>query len=200
MTDNADDRTPKVLRRTAVENRVTDIVAMLAGVVNRLRIPLMVIAVLPLVPALVLAVIGALSSSWLVAAMALIGVVPAGWLLIRRHQLVTALQPPEIAVAELRASFSPAEIGEQLKANLEQVRGQKLELKPRKLAGTLWKGIRLGTGLYSQLTDVPRLQPFLPGRLRGLAFLSAACVLCATILALVAGLALVFTSIVLFYN
>ncbi len=180
----------------AVEQRVIDVVTLLEGVVRRLRVPLLLVSLVPAIPAAALFIIGAVSGSWIPVVLAAVGLLPSLWLTGRRRQLVVALHPPAAAVAELRATFNMAGVGEQLRSNLLQLRGQTTERRPRRLAGALWKGIKLGAGLYGRLSEVPRLAPFLPGRLRGLAFTAGACVVAAVALSGYAVLLLIIGSLV----
>lgn len=189
MTDELAERADWPAR---AEQRVVEVVGLLAGLVRRLRTPLLWVSLLPVLPALVLLFIAIDQHRWFPGLIAVAGLVPSGWLTRRRRQLVSALEPPAVAVAELRAVFSPAELGNQLRTNLLAVRGK--SLRPRQLARSVWRGVKLTAATHARYTDVPRLAPFLPGRLRGLAFLTAACVVSGAVLAVFALLGLVVTS------
>ena len=117
------------------------------------------------------------------AVVALAGLVAPIWLTVRRRQLVTALIPADAAVADLKRTFDLAEIGTRLRDNLRRQEGRRLSLRPGALAGSLWRGVSTTAALHGRLTDVPRLAPFAPGRLRGLALLAICCVVSAIALA-----------------
>jgi hypothetical protein len=140
------------------------------------------------VPGLVVEGIALATADGVAAVLGLIGLVPAGWLTLRRIQLGRALQPPDAAVADLRRTFSAIDIADQLKTNLLAMRGAPGSSRPRRLARGLWRGIRTGTATWDRLTDVPRLAPFMPGRLRGLALLIVVCLASAVALAVFAVL------------
>ncbi len=168
-----------------MEQAAVDVVRLLGAVVRQLRVPLLVVSLAPVLPALVVLLIAATTQSGVAALLGIAGLVPALWLTWRRRQLIGALQPPAVAVAELRATFNAGELGEQLKQNLIAFRPRRGRLITG-LAGSLWRGVKAGTSTWSRLTDVPRLAPFLPGRLRGLAVLVVVCLAGAAVLALLA--------------
>ncbi len=174
--------------RGRVEKLAVDVTGLLAGVVARLRVPLLLVSLAPVLPGRVVEGIALATADGVAAVLGLIGLVPAGWLTLRRIQLGRALQPPDAAVADLRRTFSAIDIADQLKTNLLAMRGAPGSSRPRRLARGLWRGIRTGTATWDRLTDVPRLAPFLPGRLRGLALLIVACLASAVALAVFAVL------------
>jgi hypothetical protein len=178
------------------EQRAVEIVELLGRVVARLRKPLLIVSLLPVVPVAVVLVVGILSGSWPLVVIAVSGLVTPAILTVRRRQLVDALQPPAAAVADLRAAFDPVELGRQFRSNLGEIDRSSDASSPRRLAKRLWRGVRFGTGTYAQFAEMPRLAPFLPVRLRGLALLLAACVLSAVAEGVVAALALLFTSLI----
>ncbi len=183
---------PDRLRSLAVE-----VVTLLAAVVSLLRTPILLICLSPLVAGLVLVgftvVHGGPAVPYLVG-VALVGVLPAAWLAVRRHQLMTALVPPEVAVAEISSALAPTQLWSRVKDNLGRLpTGRRLRL--RLLPAGIWRGIRLTAELRGQLLGVPRLAPFLPGRLRGIVFLAVWCVIAAGALCAIAVLRL-FTALV----
>ena len=169
-------RAPDRLRNLAV-----DVVTMLATVVSLLRTPILLICMTPVVAALILigftVVHGGPAVPYLFG-VALVGILPAAWLAIRRHQLITALTPPDVAVAEISTALAPTELWSRVKDNLRKLpTGRRLRL--RMLPAGIWRGIRLTAELREQLTGIPRLAPFLPGRLKGIVILAAWCLITA---------------------
>lgn len=170
-------------RGAAVERRAVELVGLLGGLIARLRTPLLAVTLLPAAPAAALLVVAVVVGAGTPALVAGAGLVAPVWLTVRRRQLVTALVPADAAVADLKRTFDLADIGGRLRDNLLRQDGRRLSLRPRALAGTVWRGISTTAALHGRVTDVPRLAPFLPGRLRGLAILSIACVISAIALA-----------------
>lgn len=160
------------------EQTVGEVVRLLAAVVARLRVPLLVVAAAPVLPALVLVVATALRGgsdvplAYLVAALLL---VPSGGLELRRRQLLAALRPPAQAGAEIYAIVGSPELLVQLRTTVGQLGdlGRAVGLRP--LARKLWRGIKLTNTLRTRIGANRRLAPFLPGRLRGLLLLAAGC-------------------------
>jgi len=169
--------------RGRIEKLAVDVTALLAGVVARLRVPLLLVSVAPVLPGLAVEAIAIPTADSVAVVLGLLGLLPAVWLTVRRIQLGRALQPPEDAVADLRRTFSVTDIADQLKDNLLAIRGVPGSTRPSRLARRLWRGIRTGTDAWDRITDVPRLAPFLPGRLRGLALLILSCLVSAAALA-----------------
>jgi hypothetical protein len=169
-------------RAAAVERRAVELVGLLGALIARLRRPLLVLTLLPVVPAAALLVVAIVVGAGSPAVVALAGLVAPAWLTVRRRQLVRALVPADAAVADLRRTFDLAAIGAQLRDNLLRPGAGSSALRPRALAGTLWRGVSSTAALHNRVTDVSRLAPFLPGRLRGLAFLGIACVVSAVLL------------------
>ena len=174
-----------------VEQSVADVVRLLAAVVRRLRWPLLVIAAAPLLPAVVLVVASAIRGggdvplAYVVAALLLI---PSGWLEIRRRQLLAALQPPEVAGAEIYAIVGSPEFWSQLRTNVGQLSDLGRGFGVRVLARKLWQGIKLTNVVRERVGENSRLAPFLPGRLRGLLLLTAACGVAGALLTVLAVL------------
>ena len=173
---------------------VADVVGLLAAVVGRLRRPLLIIAAAPLLPAAVLVIATAVRGGadvplgYVVAVLLLI---PSGWLEVRRRQLSSALQPPELAGAEIYAIVGAPEFWSRLRTNLVRLTVARRGLGLRSLGRTLWQGIKLTNVLRERVGGNSRLAPFLPGRLRGLVLLTAACGVCGALLTVLAMLKVV---------
>lgn len=196
----ASDRVRAAAIRVPVQARkaVGDVVALLAAVVRRLRLPLLIIAAAPLLPAAVLVIAAAVRGgadvplAYVVAALLL---APSGWLEMRRRQLLAALKPPELAGAEIYAIVGAPEFWSQLRANLGQLTdlGRGLGLRP--LARRLWTGIRLTNAVRERVGENSRLAPFLPGRLRGLLVLTVTCGVAGALLTVLAVLKVVTAAV-----
>lgn len=173
------------------QKSVSDVVRLLAAVVRRLRMPLLLIAALPLLPAAVLVIASAARGgpdvplAYVVAAVLLI---PSGWLEVRRRQLLSALQPPEQAGAEIYAIVGSPEFWSQLRSNLGELTDLGRGLGLRALARKLWQGVKLTNAVRERVGDNSRLAPFLPGRLRGLLVLTVACGVAGVLLTVLAVL------------
>lgn len=157
---------------------VGDVVRLLAAVVRRLRVPLLIIAAAPLLPAIVLVIASAVRGGAdvpLAYVLAAVLLIPSAWLEVRRRQLLSALQPPEQAGAEIYAIVGAPEFWSQLRTNLGQLTDLDRGLGLRALGRKFWQGIKLTNALRERVGDHSRLTPFLPGRLRGLLFLTVAC-------------------------
>ena len=170
---------PDRLRSLAI-----DVVTLLAAVVSLLRTPILLICLTPVVAGLILVGFtvadGGPAVPYLLG-VALVGILPGAWLAVRRHQLITALIPPEVAVAEISAALAPTELWSRVTDNLRKLpTGRRLRL--RMLPAGIWRGVRLTAELREQLTGIPRLAPFLPGRLKGIVFLAAWCLITAVAL------------------
>lgn len=160
-----------------VQRLVDEIVALLAGAVARLRSPLRVLALLPVGAGGALLVVTLTRGGPDVPfalTLAVAGSIPGLWLGIRRHQLVHALEPPGAAAAEITAAFAPTEIWARVRTNLAEIRPA-AGIRPAALARKMWQGVKLGATLRARFTAIPRLAPFLPRRLRGLAVLGVWC-------------------------
>lgn len=194
--DLADAAGPMAGGLAAVERRAVEVVGLLGGLIARLRTPLLAVTLLPALPAVGLLIAAAVVGTATPAVIAIAGLVAPAWLTVRRRQLVAALVPADAAVADLKRTFDLAAIGGQLRDNLRRQDGRRLSLRPRALAGSVWRGISTTAALHGRVTDVPRLAPFFPGRLRGLAFLAIACVVSGVVLTAWLGVHLVLAALV----
>ena len=173
------------------QKTVNDVVRLLATVVRRLRLPLLLIAMAPLLPAVVLVVASAVrggSDVPLAYVVAVLLLIPSAWLELRRRQLLAALQPPEQAGAEIYAIVGAPEFWVQLRSNLGELTDLGRGLGLRSLGRRLWQGIKLTNAVRERVGENSRLAPFLPGRLRGLLMLSVACGVAGALLTVLAVL------------
>ncbi len=164
-----------------VGQTVADVVRLLAAVVDRLRTPLLIVALAPAVPGLILIVVSVLRGGpdvpWAFVVTG-VGLVPSGGLAVRRRQLVRALQPPAEAAAQVSAAISSPVVWAQLKGNLGPLVAGAVKVRPGSLGRRIWHGVKLGADLRNRVGGSPRFAPFLPGRLRELALLTLGCLVC----------------------
>ncbi len=164
---------------------VTDVVRLLAATVNRLRTPLLVVSLAPLAAGLLLVGFSTAGSGsdlpWALT-IGVIGLLPAGWLALRRRELLAAVSNPESALADVRSLLTAGPVLAQLKENLIHVPAG-VARRPGQLARRLWRGVRMGGALRSNLVANPRLAPFLPRRLRSTGLLVVACLAATVVLA-----------------
>lgn len=204
--ERAGSRDPAVARLRAavvrvpaqVQHTVAEVVRLLAAVVRRLRVPLLVVAAAPLLPAAVLVVAAAVRGGAdvpLAYVVAVLLLIPSGWLEVRRRQLLSALQPPELAAAEIYAIVGSPEFWSQLRSNAGELADLSRGLGVRVLARKLWQGVQLTNAVRERVGDNSRLAPFLPGRLRGLLLLTAACGVAGALLTVLAVLKVVTAAI-----
>ena len=173
------------------QKTVNDVVRLLAAVVRRLRLPLLLVAAAPLLPAVVLIVASAVrggSDVPLAYVVAVLLLIPSAWLELRRRQLLAALQPPEQAGAEIYAIVGAPEFWMQLRSNLGELTDLGRGLGLRSLGRRLWQGIKLTNAVRERVGENSRLAPFLPGRLRGLLMLTVACGVAGALLTVLAVL------------
>ena len=154
---------------------VRKVLQLLAAITARLRTPLLLIALAPVIPGVMLLILGATQGSGyltLAVICVVLALVPAAWLFVRREQLTAAPQPPEDAAVDILAALQPTMLWDELRANLLTITKQRRRIGPLR---QVWRGIRLSKDFKDHFTEIPRLRPFLPSRLRGLVFLAGAC-------------------------
>ncbi len=170
---------------TQVQHTTADVVRLLGAVIARLRLPLLVLCLLPPILGVLLVGVSAVRGGadlTIACVLLVLTAVPSGWLAIRRRQLLGALQPPERAGAEIYAVLSAPLVWSTLKGNLGEIAADRRRVPIRSLGRSIWKGVKLTNDLLGRADD-SRLAPFLPGRLRGLVFLTGWCLVAAVVLA-----------------
>jgi len=184
----------------AREQTIRRLVGLLVPLIKATRYPLLAVVLVAGVPAVAVILLALLRLGpddpfWLLLGAA--GLVVAGWLAIRRHQLLTIAQDPDALGEALSSVVTGRDMWEQLAQNVTAgkigatvVRQRRRLARPLRILRGLWRGVQL-TGVLTQITERPELQPLLPGRLRGLWFLGIACLIASVVLwlaVLVAGL------------
>lgn len=185
---------------SAGEARVTlsrELAEGLAGVVRRARIPLLIVGLLPLIPALLVAIEAAVLGGYpglVFLAIAVAGASPGLALLWRRRRLLRAADPPEELAAELGEAYDIAGAWARAGDALEQVQTAGPGLRgARQAARGLWAGFQLTRDMFERFSELPRVAPFLPVSLQFTGSLCLASVVSAVVTGAigVAGLALV---------
>ena len=172
----------------ARDRTIRQLVAVLVPLIKAAGIPLLIAVLLAGVPAALLIVVALLRSGpddvfWLIVAG--IGLLVAGWLALRRHQLLAVAQDPDALAAALSSVVTGRDMWEQLVDNVSAGRVgaavARRRSRPLRVLGGLWRGVQL-TGVLTQVTEREELLPLLPGRLRGMWLLVIACLITALIL------------------
>jgi hypothetical protein len=180
----------------AREQTIRRLVALLIPLIKATGYPLLAVVLLAGVPAVAVILVALLRLGpddpfWLLLGAA--GLVVAGWLALRRRQLLSIAQDPDALAEALSSVVTGRDMWEQLAQNVSTRRVGATVLRksrPLRILGGLWRGVQL-TGVLTQITEREELQPLLPGRLRGLWFLGIACLIASVVLwlaVLVAGL------------
>lgn len=161
---------------TARDRTIQQLVALLVPLIRATRYPLLAVVVVAAVPSVAVVVIALLRPGiddpvWLVLAAA--GLVVAGWLELRRRQLLAvASDPAELTIA-LTSLVSGRDLWAQVVDNVSVGKVGKAVAKrsrPMRVLNGMWRGVQL-TGVLTQITERPELVPLMPGRLRGIWFL-----------------------------
>ncbi|WP_157553060.1 hypothetical protein [Jiangella gansuensis] len=173
---------------------IHEIAAALAVLVRRVRLPLLVVSVLPQPFALLLALEGlALGGTpgAVVAGLAVLGSVPGLWVLWRRQRMVHAVDSVDELAGELAQAYDVAGAWAKAGDVLTKMRSAGPGLRGAgRAAGGLWAGVQLTRELFDRFSDLPRVAPFLPVRLQFTACLCVASIVSAVILAGLSALGL----------
>jgi hypothetical protein len=186
----------------ARDRTIGQLITVLVPLIRATRLPLLAIVLVAAVPALLVIVIALLrpgpdDAFWIVLAAA--GLAVAGWLEMRRRQLLAVAADPAALADAVRSVVTGQDLWDSVIRNVGTARGganavgaavKVRRSRPLRLLKGMWRGVQL-TGVLTQITDRPELEPLLPGRLRGLWFLVIACLITGLVLGLavlVAGL------------
>jgi len=180
----------------AREQTIRRLVGLLVPLIKATGYPLLAVIALAAVPAIAVILLALLRPGpddpfWLL--LGGVGLVVAGWLAVRRRQLLAIAQDPDALAEALSSVVTGRDMWEQLAQNVSAgkvVGTVRKKSRPLRVLGGMWRGVQL-TGVLTQITERDELQPLLPGRLRGLWFLGIACLIACVVLCLavlVAGL------------
>src|SRR6478752_824250 len=169
----------------ARDKTIGQLVTVLVPVIRATRLPLLAVVLVAAVPALMVIVIALLrpgpdDAFWIVLAAA--GLVVAGWLELRRRQLLAVGSDPAALADAVRSVVTGQDLWDNVIRNVGVGRAGTTAIgaavkvrrsRPVRILKGMWRGVQL-TGVLTQITDRPELAPLLPGRLRGLWFLMIA--------------------------
>ncbi len=171
----------------ARDRGLQQLVAVLVPLIRATRYPTLLVVLVAGIPAAAAVLISLLRLGpddpfWLL--LGGIGLVLAGWLALRRRQLLAVAEDPAALTDALAGVITGREMWDQLVGNLSAGKVGAAVVRrsrPLRILGGLWRGVQM-TGILTQITDRPELQPLLPGRLRGIWFLGIACLIAGVVL------------------
>lgn len=156
-----------------------DLSAVLAKAARTVRLPALIVALIPVAPALfllALAVVVENEFRYVAGAFGALGVLASCWLLWRRKQLLAAVDPREELAADIVYALDVADAWAEGEETWQQIK--KIGdggWGPVRVLRALWTGFQFSQDLMERVTERPRLAPFMPPRLYGLAWLGASC-------------------------
>jgi len=186
---SAPSRTKQAVAAAAAarDKAIRQFVALLVPLIRATRVPLLVVVLFPVVPA-VLVVAIALSrpgpDDWFWVLLAAVGLLLAGWLALRRHQLLAVAADKEALIAALTRLVTGRELWAQLADNLSTGRvatAVARRSRPLRVLTGLWRGVR-AAGVLAEFAASDELAPLTPMRLRGSWLLVVSCVLAGAVL------------------
>ena len=181
----------------ARDRTIDQLVALLVPLIRATRIPTLVVVCVAAAPAVTVILVALLRPGpddgfWIV--LGVIGLLLAGWLALRRRQLLAVARDPDALAAALASVVSARDMWDQLVSNVSVKRVGaavvKKRSRPLRILGGMWRGVQL-TGVVTDFLERPELAPLMPGRLRGMWFLGIACLIAGVVLGLavvIAGL------------
>ena len=181
----------------ARDRTIDQLVALLVPLIKATRYPTLLVVAIAAVPAVAVILVALLRPSpddpfWVL--LGVIGLVVAGWLGLRRRQLLAVAQDPEALAAALASVVNGRDMWDQLVSNVSVTKvgtaGVRKRSRPLRILGGMWRGVQL-TGVVTEILGRPQLAPLMPGRLRGIWFLGIACLITGAVLSgavVIAGL------------
>jgi hypothetical protein len=182
---------------SARDQALKQLVALLVPLIKATRYPTLLVVAIAAVPAVAVILVALLRPGpddpfWVL--LGVIGLVVAGWLGLRRRQLLAVAQDPEALAAALASVVNGRDMWDQLVSNVSVTKvGTAVVRKrsrPLRILGGMWRGVQL-TGVVTEILERPQLAPLMPGRLRGIWFLGIACLITGAVLSgavVIAGL------------
>lgn len=161
----------------ARDRTIKQLVTLLVPLIRATRYPLLAVVLFAAVPAVGVVVLALLRPGiddpvWLVLAAA--GLVVAGWLELRRRQLLGVASDPAQLTVALTGLVSGRDMWTQVVDNVSAGKVGKAVVakrsRPMRVLNGMWRGVQL-TGVLTEITERPELIPLMPGRLRGIWFL-----------------------------
>jgi len=172
----------------ARDRTIDQLVALLVPLIRATRYPTLAVVCVAAAPAVTVILVALLRTGpddafWI--ALGVVGLALAGWLALRRHQLLAVAQDPAALAAALASVVSARDMWDQLVDNVSVRRVGtavvKKRSRPLRILGGMWRGVQL-TGVVTDLLERPELAPLMPGRLRGMWFLGIACLIAGLVL------------------
>ncbi len=191
-------RTRQALAAAAAarDRAIGQFVGVLVPVIRATRLPLLVVMLFPVVPALLVTAIALARpgpDDWFWVLLAVLGLLLAGWLAMRRHQLLAVAADRAALTAALTGLVTGRELWTQLVDNLTVGRvgaAVARRSRPLRVLNGLWRGVR-AAGVLAEFAASDELAPLTPMRLRGVWLLVLSCLLAGAVLSaavLIAGL------------
>ncbi len=191
-------RTRQALAAAAAarDRAIGQFVGVLVPVIRATRLPLLVVTLFPVVPALLVTTIALARpgpDDWFWVLLAVLGLLLAGWLAMRRRQLLAVAADRAALTAALTGLVTGRELWTQLVDNLTVGRvgaAVARRSRPLRVLNGLWRGVR-AAGVLAEFAASDELAPLTPMRLRGIWLLVLSCLLAGAVLSvavLIAGL------------
>jgi hypothetical protein len=169
------------------DRAIRQFVALLVPVIRATRLPLLVVVLFPVVPAVLVIAIALARpgpDDWFWVLFAALGLLVGGWLALRRHQLVATAADPEVLIVALTGLVTGRDLWAQLIDNLSAGRvgaAVARRSRPLRVLNRLWRGVR-AAGVIAEFAATDELAPLTPLRLRGIWLLVLSCLLAGVVM------------------
>lgn len=182
-------RTRRVMAAAATgrDRTIRQFVALLVPVIRATRLPLLVVVLFPLVPAVLVIAIALARpgpDDWFWVVFAALGLLIAGWLALRRHQLLAVAADPDALITALTGLVTGRELWSQLIDNLSAGRvgaAVARRSRPLRVLSRLWRGVR-AAGVLAEFAASDELAALTPLRLRGIWLLVLSCLVAGVVM------------------
>jgi hypothetical protein len=169
------------------DRAIRQFVALLVPVIRATRLPLLVVVLFPVVPAVLVIAIALARpgpDDWFWVLFAALGLLVGGWLALRRHQLLATAADPEVLIVALTGLVTGRDLWAQLIDNLSAGRvgaAVARRSRPLRVLNRLWRGVR-AAGVIAEFAATDELAPLTPLRLRGIWLLVLSCLLAGVVM------------------
>lgn len=169
------------------DRAIRQFVALLVPVIRATRLPLLIVVLFPVVPAVLVIAIALARpgpDDWFWVVVAALGLLVGGWLALRRRQLLAVAADPEVLVTTLTTLVTGRELWNQLIDNLSAGRvgaAVARRSRPLRVLSGLWRGVR-AAGVIAEFAASDELAPLTPLRLRGIWLLVLSCLLAGVVM------------------
>lgn len=174
---------------TGRDRAIAQFVALLVPLIRATRLPLLVVVLFPLVPAVLVIAIALARpgpDDWFWVVFAALGLLLAGWLGLRRRQLLAVAADPDALIGALTGLVTGKGLWTQLIDNLSVGRvgaAVARRSRPLRVLNGLWRGVR-AAGVLAEFAASDELAPLTPLRLRGIWLLVLSCLLAGAVMGL----------------